>query len=279
MGFITKINSLDEIDAFKVEKAPLFFRGESSPIPDTFSLRRVDNHEHLGIVSKNYRPIQMEEMIDVLDRASNKVGDIEHVGYTTSRGGRKVLIQSKLSENIDIEGDVVEPYFYTVVDNTGMGSNKTIPSTIRIACDNAFHLINKGSSSSATSSRHASTFDQRVDQMEQNIVNSIIAAQRFGETVVELKRQKFSRDEMVKLTQSLIPVEKVESTKRMHKREKLVELFAGGRGNAGETKWDAFNAITEFETHTGKQTSSKLIRNLVLGGGLMSQRGLKLLAA
>lgn len=278
MGFITKINSLDEIDAFKVEKAPLFFRGEISPIPDTFSLRRVDNHEHLGIVGKNYRPIQMDEMIDVLDRASSEVGDIEHVGYTTSRGGRKVLIQSKLAKDIDIDGDVVEPYFYTVVDNTGMGSNKTIPSTIRIACDNAFHLINKGSSSE-TSSRHASTFDQRVDQMEHNIVNSIIAAQRFGDTIVNLKRQKFSRDQMVKFTQSLLPVEKDESTKRMHKREKLVELFEGGRGNAGETKWDALNAITEFETHTGKQTSSKLIRNLVLGGGLMSQKGLKLLAA
>jgi len=278
MGFITQINSLDEIDAFKVEKAPLFFRGETSPIPDTFSLRRVDNHEHLGIVGKNYRPIQMEEMIDVLDRASSKVGDIEHVGYTTSRGGRKVLIQSKLVENINVEGDIIEPYFYTVVDNTGMGSNKTVPSTIRIACDNALHLVKRDSTASY-SSRHASTFDQHVEQMECNIVNSISAAKRFNNTIIELKSQKFSRDQMIKLTQSILPVEKDESTKRVHKREKLVELFEGGRGNVGETKWDALNAITEFETHTGKQSSSKLIRNLVSGGNLLSQRGLQLLAA
>jgi phage/plasmid-like protein (TIGR03299 family) len=278
MGFITQINSLDDIDTFKVEKAPLFFEGKSSPVPDTFSLRRVDNHEHLGVVGKNYRPIQLEEMVDVLDRASNKVGDIKHIGYTTSRGGRKALIQSKLTKNINVDGDIIEPYFYTVVDNTGMGSNKTIPSTMRIACDNAFHLINKDSSL-AMSSRHASNFDERVFQMEQEIVNSINVAQRFNDTVVKLKSQRFSRDQMIKLTQSILPLEKDESTKRVHKREKLVELFEGGRGNVGETKWDALNAITEFETHTGKQSSSKLIRNLVSGGNLLSQRGLQLLAA
>lgn len=284
MGFITQIDSLADIDTFTVEKAPLFmestFDGNQSfdmKVPDTFSLRRVDDHHHLGVVGKNYRPIQMEEMVDVLDRASNKIGGIEHVGYTTSRGGRKVLIQSKLVDNINVDGDVVEPYFYTVVDNTGMGSNKTIPSTIRIACDNAFHLVNKGSV--GMSSRHSNTFDERIELMESSITNSITSARNFNDTIVELKSKKFTRDQMVKLTQSILPVEEGESTKRMHKREKIVELFEGGRGNVGETKWDAFNAITEFETHTGKQTSSKLIRNLVLGGSSMSQKGLKYLAA
>jgi len=102
MGFITKIDSLEEIDAFKVEKTPVFFN-DNVRVPDTFSLRRVDDGQHLGIVGSNYRPIQMEEMIDVLDKASARVGYIEHVGYTTSRGGRKVLIQSKLAENINIK--------------------------------------------------------------------------------------------------------------------------------------------------------------------------------
>ena len=129
------------------------------------------------------------------------------------------------------------------------------------------------------SSRHSNTFDERIELMESSITNSITSARNFNDTIVELKSKKFTRDQMVKLTQSILPVEEGESTKRMHKREKIVELFEGGRGNVGETKWDAFNAITEFETHTGKQTSSKLIRNLVLGGSSMSQKGLMYLAA
>lgn len=276
MGFITKIDSLEDIDTFEVEKAQVFYQGDV-PVPDTFSLRRVDNHHHLGIVGKNYRPIQMDEMIDVLDKASSQVGDIEHVGYTTSNGGRKALIQSKLADNISVEGDEIIPYFYTVMDNSGMGSNKTIPSTERITCDNALHLVNQGSS--AMTSRHASTFDQRVEQTVGSIVNSINSARQFSQTMINLKGQKFTRDQMIKLTQTLVPVEEDESTKRMAKREKLVELFESGRGNVGETKWDALNALTEFETHTGKQSSTKLIRNLVMGGNQLSQKGLELLAA
>ena len=66
-----------------------------------------------------------------------------------------------------------------------------------------------------------------------------------------------------------------ESTKRAHKRERIVELFESGQGNVGETRWDALNAITEYETHTGKQTAEKLMRNLLSAS--MSRKGLALL--
>jgi len=200
MGFITNIQSLEEVPQFNVEKVPLF-DANHQPI-NAFSLQRTDTNEHLGVVGERYRPIQMEEMIDVLDKASNQVdSDIEHVGYTMSKFGRKVLIQSKLSKTIDVEGDKIEPYFYTMIDNTGMGSNKTIPSTIRIACLNALHLI---TTSNGTSSRHSSSFDSRVEGMIQSIARSIDTASNFKNLMEELKSLKYTRDEMVKLTQKLI---------------------------------------------------------------------------
>ena len=66
---------------------------------------------------------------------------------------------------------------------------------------------------------------------------------------------------MTKLVQTLIPIEEEESVKRQTKREKIVDLFSSGRGNSGESKWDALNAVTEFETHSGKQTTDKFIRS------------------
>jgi len=273
MGFINRIESLNEVPQFNVEKVPLF-DANHRPI-DAYSLQRTDTNQHLGVVGERYRPIQMEEMVDVLNRASNIVDSgIQHVGYTMSRGGRKVLIQSKLSETINVDGDEVDPYFYTMIDNTGMGSNKTIPSTLRIACDNALHML---TISSDTCSRHSSIFDTRVETMVGNIAQSIQAAKNFNDTMKKLKGIKYTRDEMVKLTQRLIPVEKEESTKRALKRERIVELFESGRGNVGETRWDALNAITEYETHTGKQSPEKLMRNLL--NATMSRKGLQLLTA
>tara|TARA_R110001592_G_scaffold309210_2_gene583304 strand:+ start:1697 stop:2524 length:828 start_codon:yes stop_codon:yes gene_type:complete len=271
MGFITKIQSLEEVPQFIIDKVPVY-DGEHNRIPETYSLKRSDTQAHVGIVGEKYRPIQMVEMIDIVDRASKQIGDIEHIGFTESNKGKKMLIQSKLSEDIDVGGDKVQPYFYTLIDNSGMASNKLIPSTERIICDNAFHLVQ---TSRENNTRHASTFDGRVTSMIDGIVESIEKAKNFGSTMEKLKSSKFTTDQMVKLTQCLVPVQEDESTKRMHKRERLVELFSSGKGNEGETRWDAFNALTEYETHNGRQSPEKLVRSMI--NSTMSKRGLELL--
>ncbi len=273
MGFFTNIESLDQVPQFEVDKIPVFDRGHKR-IPGAYSLQRTDTGTHFGMVGESYRPIQMDEMVDVIDRASRKIGDIDHLGYTTSGGGKKVVIQSKLPEAIDVAGDKVEPYFYTVIDHTGMGSNKVVPSTIRISCDNAFHLIK---SSSANRAHHAATFDDKVNNMIGSIIESVDSAKNFEGIMKDLRNRKFTKNQMVKLTQRLIPVEKDESTRRFNKREKLVELFESGRGNSGETRWDALNALTEYETHSGKQSAAKFIRNM--NQNTLSRQGLQLLQA
>lgn len=273
MGFITAIKSLEEVPQFNVEKVDLFDANKRR-IDGTYSLQRTDTHQHLGTVGDKYRPIQLSEMIDIISEASDVVGNIDHIGYTTSKEGRKVVIQSKYRDTLDIAGDKVDPYIYTVIDNTGMGSNKMIPSTIRIACDNAFHLIRQNEVASDRA-RHSSTFDAHVEGMINNIVSSISTAKNFTEIVEKLKSAKFTRDQMVQFTQKLIPVEKEESTRRVHKREKLVELYESGQGNVGESRWDAFNAITEYESHTGKQSAEKLIRTF--SANTLSRRALNLL--
>jgi len=273
MGFFTEIESLEQVPQFEVSKEPVFDRNSNS-IPGAFSLRRTDTGHHLGMVGESYRPIQMEEMVDVINKASKKIGDINHVGYTESKNGKKCVIQSKLPEPINVDGDKVNPYFYTVIDHSGMGSNKVVPSTIRISCDNAFHLIK---SSGDNRAHHASTFDDRVKSMIDSIITSVESAKNFEGIMKKLKGLKFSRNEMVKLTQKLIPVEAEESTRRVNKRERIVELFESGRGNCGETRWDALNALTEYETHNGKQSAAKFIRNMTNSN--LSRKGLTLLTA
>ena len=273
MGFITKIDSLNDIEQFEVEKVPLFDAGGRS-IENVYSLQRSDTHQHLGVVKEKYRPIQMNEMIDMISEASNRVGDIDHIGYATSKGGRKIVIQSKYRKTLDVGGDKIDPYLYTVIDNTGMGSNKMIPSTVRIACDNAFHLI-AANEEASDRARHSSTFVNQVEGMITNIVTGIATTRDFSKIVERLKNEKFTRDQMIQFTQKLIPVEDDESTRRQNKREKLVELYEGGQGNVGESRWDAFNAITEYESHTGKHSPEKLIRQF--SANTLSRKALDLL--
>ena len=270
MGFLTEIETLEEVPRFEVNKVPLKNdRGEHNGV---FALERSDNGAHLGSCGRKYRPIQMEEMFDILNTASDKVGGIEHKGYTFAGNGKRVVVQSKLGEPIDVEGDKVDGYFYTVIDNTGMSSNKCAPSTTRIACDNALHLIEKRRGDNL---RHSDTFDANVEGMVRRIVRNVEDFTGFNDTIEFLKSNKFSRDQMAKLTQKLIPVEKEESTRRINQREKIVDLYETGQGNVGESRWDALNAFTEFETHSRKQSPEKLVRSLM--GNTLSTKALRVL--
>ena len=277
MGFFNEITTLDEVPQFEVEKVALRDVNGNS-IPKAYSLQRVDNSQHLGIVKEGYRPIQIEEMLNVIKDASTVIGDIEHTGFAESRGGRKMVVRSRLLHDIDMDGDVIQPHFYTVIDNTGMGSNKTLPSTIRVTCDNAMHIISKDQSLGKLDGvRHAATFEEKIETMVNQIKSNVSNTIRFASDARKLRGQKFDRNQMTKLVQTLIPVEEEESVKRQTKRDKIVGLFFNGRGNSGESKWDALNAITEFETHSGKQSTEKFIRSF--SKNTLSARTHKLLLA
>ena len=63
------------------------------------------------------------EMLDIIDTASQSVGNISHTGWASSRNGSRIVIKSRLDDEINVDGDVVIPHFYSVIDNSGMGSN------------------------------------------------------------------------------------------------------------------------------------------------------------
>jgi hypothetical protein len=261
MGFFREINGLEEVEQFETKKVSIQDTNGRS-IPGVFSLQRTDTNKHLSVVKESYRPIQMDEMFEIIDKASTEIGNIEHTGWAESRAGRKMVLRSRLLSDIDLGGDIIQPHFYTVIDNTGMGSNKSIASTLRVACDNAMHLIDTEEAIARTLGvRHALTFDGKIEAMIDNIRSNVNTTIKFGEVANKLRIEKFSREDMVKLTGELIPVTDKDSTKRINKREKLVDLFTNGRGNVGESKWDALNAVTEYETHTGKQSTEKFLRS------------------
>ena len=277
MGFFREIHSLNDVEQFATEKVAIQ-DANGRTIPGAFSLQRSDTNEHLSVVRESYRPIQMDEMFDIIDRASTEIGNIEHTGWTESRAGRKMVLRSRLLSDIDLGGDIVQPHFYTVIDNTGMGSNKSIASTLRVACDNAMHLIDTDTAIARFGGvRHSLTFDGKIEAMIDNIRSNVNTTIKFGEVANKLRAELFTRDNMTELTEQLIPLTENDSTKRVNKREQLIELFTNGRGNVGESKWDALNAVTEYETHTGKQSTEKFLRSF--NSNTISQRASKLLVA
>jgi len=278
MGFITQINSLEEVPQFNVMKEEVF-DSRGARVKGLYSLMREDTRDHLGVCRENYRPIQLTEMLDIIHSATEQVGDVDHIGYTFSRNGKRVVLQSKMKERFQINGDLVDGLFYTVIDNSGMNSNKIIPSTNRIVCDNALHLVKREAEQTRTRGvRHSFSFDNSVADFVNKIKNNINIVKTFNKTAEMLQTAKFNTDDMLKLVQRLLPDPKYGhvSTKLLAKRETIVDRFNRGIGNEGKSMWDALNAVTEYESHK-KFTPEKLIRTLSTPS--LSNRALEILTA
>jgi hypothetical protein len=225
---------------------------------------REDTRDHLGVCRDTYRPIQLEEMLDVMHTATQKVGGIEHTGYTFSRNGKRIVLQSKLNDQFEVNGDKIDGMFYTVIDNSGSNSNKIIPSTKRIVCDNMLHIVKQEAEQRRGKGlRHSFSFDENVSGLISKIESNINVVKTFNKTVEMLQSRKFTEDQMRQLVQRLIPSRNniIDSAKLLGKRESIVEKFSRGIGNDGKTMWDALNAVTEYESHR-KFTPEKLVRTL-----------------
>jgi hypothetical protein len=278
MGFITNITSLEEIPRFNVVKEEVF-DSRGSRVQGLYTLMREDTRDHIGVCRDKYRPIQLDEMLDIVNEATAKVGGIEHTGYTFSRNGKRIVLQSKLNTPFDINGDKIDGMFYTLIDNSGSNSNKIIPSTRRIICDNMLHIVkHEAEQRNGRGLRHSFSFDDSVSDLVQKITNNINIVKTFNKTVEMLQSNKFTEDQMRQLVQRLIPSHnnKEDSIKLLGKRESIVEKFARGIGNDGKTMWDALNAVTEYESHR-KFTPEKLVRTLSTEN--LSNKALEILTA
>jgi len=91
----------------------------------------------------------------------------------------------------------------------------------------------------------------------------------------QLAEQQVTKTYVEGFVNALIPSVKEEvSTRTENRRSQITDLFATGKGNNGETKWDLFNAVTEYVDHhsVGRLTNSRMERSEALADIEMEAR-------
>ena len=97
---------------------------------------------------------------------------------------------------------------------------------------------------------------------------------------VTLAKVRMTAEEAKAFVEKLIPGK---ATLSVNRRETILNLFSTGEGNTGSTRWDAYNAVTEFVTHHRRYRStdsSSVQANRFLGvleTDTMSRQALNLL--
>lgn len=110
------------------------------PVPDHFAIRRDDTHRVLGVVGRDYLPLQNDKIFEFFaDLAGERRMEFETAG--TFQQGRIVWVQAHLPD-LDIRLGEDQSKTYLLIANGHVGNRplSIIPTTIRVVCRNTLAM-------------------------------------------------------------------------------------------------------------------------------------------
>jgi phage/plasmid-like protein (TIGR03299 family) len=127
---------------WEVEKAPLYVDAPGGPreVPGHVGIRRLDTLEVLGVLTKQFRPIQNAEAFQILDDIAGTSGAMYHTAGSI-KGGKQVWALIKLPGNLVVgPDDVVNQYLALMNAHDGTMALSIRFTPIRIVCNNTLNL-------------------------------------------------------------------------------------------------------------------------------------------
>ena len=259
---------LDDADInFNVDKESLAETFGDKRYAGYFGVKRMDTNEVFAIVRKNYQPIQTIDILKPFHEIVTEFG----AAYTNAgviSNGSKIWIQAQLPNSVEIRNnDVIKPYIMMLVSHDGKRTNAMFPYTSRIACNNQFYQMTKSISTSDRIS-HQRSWENQLEICHRGFVTAIKSTADFAEQARELDSKSMSKSELEKFVGKIFKDSKVKINNKEATvsadtaRETVISLFSVGEGNTGKTRWDAFNAVTEYlDHHKGSKRVNKAVNN------------------
>jgi len=255
---ITNVDDLLETFSdlnFEVEASELVNLTNDASFAGYRAIRRSDNNDVLSIVKERYTPIQNRDILEPLAEIVRE-NDARFVAGGVCHGGKKAWVQAELNKPISIKTkngeDVINNYIVGMIHHDGMGSNAILPFSRRVVCSNQFAAIKRASA--GFSIRHSSSWENRVDEARKRFRVAMQANIEFASAATEMALIDMGEDEFKTFALKILPDVKPnryapDGRSQEKKRELMFGLFRHGKGNIGRTRWDAFNAVTEYFDH------------------------------
>jgi len=304
---ISNSNSFDDVMntagfGFNVERVPMH-TPEGNIVKNNYIIRRDDTKRILGTCKSRYMPVQTEAMFEPFHQMVKKYGaEYETAGLIS--GGSKCWISAKLPGDWGLKrrpDDKVEQRIVSLVSHDGTKRNSYLSIAKRVFCNNMLSLLTTEGAQQGYSISHTKNWENNLDIIQANFDNSIQAHSQFNKTANRLDEMSIDASEVKVFTELLLPERpnqfdekgdqiKRRSTSRLtNRRDQILDLFVSGAGNRGNSRWDAFNAVTEYVDHhnnskslegkNGHQAAERRFVSNLLGGpgDRLKQRALGML--
>ena len=233
-------------------------------VPRFKGITREDTGLVLGIATDAYRPLQNKEAFEFADSLLAS-GQAKYETAGSLSGGQRIWVLARLPENFKIAGEDIAPYF--VLTNSHRGNQKAIArcTPVRVVCQNTLAMaLGKGDKHPVATISHFHNYDEQLAEAAKVLGFAQNYYKSFLEVATELVQVRFDRAQFESLTKTLTPMPESPSkqlvTMTANRRDKMMEAWqAPDLNDIRETKWGAYNAISDFADHGRKVKGSGLL--------------------
>ena len=254
-----------------VEKREIFFEKEAGVFEsaNAYATVRTDINTPLGIVGKNYKPIQNVEAFSFMDSLTFS----EEAKYHTAGalfGGEKTWILAKLPGHLVVKDeDIVDKYLLLYNAHDGKMSMKVLFSPIRVVCWNTLMQAVRAAQTTVNVA-HTGDVQRKVTEAQRILGIAVNYFKDLEEAFKAFAVKELTQTGLAKYLETVMPGD---TTRVKNIREKIHELYESGAGSeySRGTLWGGYNAITEYVDHFRTDYIKKpdrYLETITLGSGL-----------
>ena len=255
---------------WEVEQVPLLHQAgdELVELPDQFLVRRKDNFRPLSVMTKKYQVIQNHETFAFADEI---IGSGQAVWDTAGsiNGGRVVFMQVELEGHLFLKSNPDDKTVKKVLFINSHDGSKALTGMItpvRVVCQNTLNAA-LADHSNQFKVYHRKNFQAKKDEAAKILGLAYAFYDDLQVVMDTLAEQEVTKTYVDGFVSALMPSSKEEvATRTENRRGAITNLFVNGRGNNGKTKWDLFNAVTEYVDHhsVGRITETRMEKSEAL---------------
>lgn len=251
-----KLNSEQAIVAanldWTVGTQPLFLA--DGTLAPANAVVRSDNNAVLGVVGKDYQPLQNRDAFRFFDSfIESNQAQYETAGAL--REGKRIWVLAKINSDLDVVkgDDTLSRYVMLSNSHDGTTAVRAGFTNIRVVCQNTLSIAHSSAASKLIRVRHGRNVKDNLDKVAE-IMN--LANREFEATLEQYKllanREINSTDLEKYVKMVMIGEKKMEANKEAGARilNRIIPLFEKGRGNdmpeIKGTFWAAYNSISEY---------------------------------
>ena len=234
--------------------------GTSQEVGNKKALLRDDNLAQLGFVSKNYEVVQnsvLKSLINPL--VSEGLLEIKNTGWI--KGGRLVFVQAQMAEEFNIAGETHQGMLTLLNSHDGTTQLSAGVTDVRVICANTFAMAY---SEMSTRLQHKLGVNERALGIPETLEYVNTRMKMFQDAAETLSSAKATTAQVERVFRAAYGKKQDETVRNW---DQLWALYRNGQGNEGATLWDAFNAVTEFNSHSARKTSDARFTYSNFGSG------------